>query len=75
MRPSNWKAILAYTLCLILAGCGAVPEDQPPAAIPEPGVPKQLQARQIIVALSERLQPQWTPIAQDLTTQYRLQPV
>ena len=75
MRSSNWKAILAYTLCLILAGCGAVPEDEPPTAIPEPGVPKQLQARQIIVALSERLQPQWTPIAQDLATQYRLQPV
>ncbi len=75
MSPSHWKAILAYTLCLTFAGCGAIPEDEPPTAVPEPGVPKQLQSRQIIVTLSERLQPQWATIAQDLETQYRLRPV
>lgn len=70
-----WKAVWLCTLGLVFASGPVLAKDESPTALPEPGVPKQLQSRQIIVALSEQLQPQWATIAQDLETQYRLRPV
>ncbi|MBK7542030.1 MAG: S8 family serine peptidase [Candidatus Competibacteraceae bacterium] len=80
MRPAKqWRSsgVVAAVLA-VLFGCAGSPDqaDSAPAtAIDEPGVPKQLQARQIIVALPDRSRPDWPAISRDLQTQYRLRPV
>jgi len=74
-----WRlAGAAATLLAILSGCTGWPDSPdslPAAVINEPGVPKQLQSRQIIVALPDRLRSAWSDIAHDLQAQYRLRPV
>lgn len=74
----RWRSIGTAAVLAALNGC-ATPPDALDAAAPtlvdEPGVPKQLQARQIIVALPERLRAEWPTIARDLQAQYRLRPV
>jgi subtilisin family serine protease len=66
---------LAWAALLALAACVAPLEPAPRETISEPGVPKQLQSRQIIVALAERERPQWAAIAQELQGRYGLRPV
>jgi len=66
---------LAWIALLVLAACGSAPKQAPPETISEPGVPKQLQSRQIIVALAEKEQPRWSAIAQELQSRYQLRPV
>jgi subtilisin family serine protease len=66
---------LFYATLLALAACAGLPEREPLETISEPGVPKQLQSRQIIVALAEKVQPQWSAISQELQARYRLRPV
>lgn len=68
----------AAVMLAVLNGCASAPDplDQTAATIiDEPGVPKQLQDRQIVVALPERLRAQWPAIARDLQATYRLRPV
>lgn len=60
---------------LALAACATPPEPSGPDTVSEPGVPKQLQSRQIIVALAESERTQWDTIAQDLQTQHQLRRV
>ncbi len=67
-------SVIGAMLCILLA-CSNVLESDLSADGSEPGVPKQLRSRQIIVALAEKDQPQWSAIAQDLQTRYRLWPV
>ena len=76
---ARWRLISpAAMLLAVLSGCVGPPDppDSPPAAvIDEPDVPKQLQSRQIIVALPDRLRSDWAAIAGALQAQYRLRPV
>lgn len=60
-----------------LAACATLPEPGGggPDTLSEPGVPKQLQSRQIIVALAEAERTQWDTIAQDLQTRHQLRRV
>lgn len=77
--PKQWRLISVATAVLVALGGCATSSDAPDTTastiIDEPGIPKQLQARQIIVALPERLRMEWPTIARDLQTQYRLRPV
>ncbi len=77
MREWNriWSASLIGVALFTLMACGGLPESDLSAGAPEPGVPKQLRSRQIIVALAEKERPQWSAIALDLQTRYRLRPV
>lgn len=70
----QWRGALSAML-LILSACGGLPAPESTPVINEPGVPKQLQSRQIIIALSDRLKPQWDAIASELQSQYALRPV
>jgi|GEM_PF-5939095 len=73
-----WRLISVAAVLAALHGCASAPDPLDPstaAVIDEPGVPKQLQARQIIVALPDRLRAQWPTIARELQAQYRLRPV
>lgn len=70
----TWWSVMGIAL-LVLVACGGLPEGDSPETISEPGVPKQMQSRQIIVALAEPGRPQWDAIAQDLQTQYQLRRV
>ena len=72
-----WKRYVnpACAALLALAACAAPLEQAPLETISEPGVPKQLQSRQIIVALAEQERPQWSAIAQELQARYRLRSV
>ncbi len=76
----KWKTIwtthlVSVVLCILMVACGNLPESDSLVDVPEPGVPKQLRSRQIIVALAEKERPQWSAIALDLQTRYRLRPV
>ena len=75
----RWRSSgVAAAVLVALFGCAGSPDQpgsSPAMAIDEPGVPKQLQARQIIVALPDRLRPDWPAISRDLQAQYRLRPV
>ncbi len=76
----KWKTIwtthlVSVVLCILMVACGNLPESDSSVDVPEPGVPKQLRSRQIIVALAEKERPQWSAIALDLQTRYRLRPV
>ena len=75
----SWRmTALALALATALGSCTtATPEPEADALprIDEPGVPKQLQSRQIIVALAERVRPQWPAIARELQARYQLRPV
>lgn len=74
--PKRWRmAGVAGVVLLALSACAGSPERETAAVIDEPGVPKQLRSRQIIVALPDRLRAEWPAIARDLQTQYRLRPV
>lgn len=75
-RSGSWalSGLIGVMLSLLTA-CGNLPDSASAADIAEPGVPKQLRSRQIIVALSEKYRPQWATIAQELQTRYRLRPV
>ncbi|MCB1821538.1 MAG: S8 family serine peptidase [Candidatus Competibacteraceae bacterium] len=64
-----WVALWA------LAACVSVPPSDPLETLSEPGVPKQLRSRQIIVALAEKERPRWSAIAQELRSRYRLRSV
>ncbi|HOW75303.1 MAG TPA: S8 family serine peptidase [Candidatus Competibacteraceae bacterium] len=66
---------LACAALLALGACVAPLEQTPPETISEPGVPKQLQSRQIIVALAEKERPQWPAITQELQGRYQLRSV
>ena len=68
---------MAAAMLLALSACGGWPDQAPDqaSAIDEPGVPKQLRARQIIVALPDRLRGEWPAIDRDLQARYRLRPV
>ena len=70
-----WMAGAMGAALLALSACAGSPDPAAGAAIDEPGVPKQLRSRQIIVALSERVRPEWPAIARELQAQYRLRPV
>lgn len=74
-RNKTWAASLISALLLTLMACGGLPESDSSVDAPEPGVPKQLRSRQIIVALAEKERWQWPAITQDLQTRYRLRPV
>ena len=73
----SWRmTALALALATALGSCTtATPEADALPRIDEPGVPKQLQSRQIIVALAERVRPQWPAIARELQARYQLRPV
>lgn len=76
----KWKTIrathlISVVLCILIVACGNLPESDSSVDVPEPGVPKQLRSRQIIVALAEKERPQWSAIALDLQARYRLRPV
>lgn len=71
----NWATGLIGVVLLTLMACSDLPESDSSGNVPEPGVPKQLRSRQIIVALAEKERPQWPAIVQDLQTRYRLRPV
>lgn len=74
--PKRWWMVGAVgAVLLALSACAGSPDPEASALIDEPGVPKQLRSRQIIVALSDRLRPEWPAIARDLQAQYRLRPV
>ena len=74
--PKRWWMVGAVgAVLLALSACAGSPDQETAALIDEPGVPKQLRSRQIIVALSDRLRPEWPAIARDLQAQYRLRPV
>ena len=60
---------------LALTACATLPEPGGPTTLSEPGVPKQLQSRQIIVALAESEHAQWDAIAQDLQHRHQLRRV
>lgn len=60
---------------LALAACTTPLEPSVPDTLSEPGVPKQLQSRQIIVALDESERSQWDTIAQDLQSRHQLRRV
>jgi subtilisin family serine protease len=70
-----WMVGVASAALLALSACASSPEPEASAILDEPGVPKQLRSRQIIVALSDRVRPEWPTIARELQTQYRLRPV
>jgi subtilisin family serine protease len=75
-KPSRKGVIgLAGAALLALAACAVPSERESPETISEPGVPKQLQSRQIIVALAERERSQWSAIAQELQARHQLRPV
>lgn len=71
----SWTAGVACAALLILTACGSLPEREPVEDVPEPGVPKQLRSRQIIVALAEKERAQWVAIAREVQARYRLRPV
>ena len=60
---------------LALTACAPLHEPRGLETISEPGVPKQLQSRQIIVALAASEHAQWDTIAQDLQNQHQLRRV
>lgn len=70
-----WKVGAVGAVLLALSACAGSPDRETAAVIDEPGVPKQLRSRQIIVALSDRLRAEWPTIARELQAQYRLRPV
>ena len=63
-RATGPRCLLGAAL-LALAACAGTPASRSADTISEPGVPKQLQARQIIVALAESERAQWDAIAHD----------
>lgn len=71
-------AFIALFTVALLSGC-ANPSQQPipptSTIIDEPGVSKELLERQIIIALPDRLRPEWPSITRDLQTQYKLRPI
>jgi subtilisin family serine protease len=68
----GWMGVAFFAL----AACATLPEPGGgPATLSEPGVPKQLQSRQIIVALAESERTPWDTIAQDLQTRHQLRRV
>lgn len=71
----SWTVGVACAALLILTACGGLPEREPVEEVPEPGVPKQLRSRQIIVALAESERSQWPAIAREVQARYRLRPV
>lgn len=71
----SWTTGVACAALLILTACGSLPEREPVEDVPEPGVPKQLRSRQIIVALAEKERAQWVAIAREVQARYRLRPV
>ena len=78
MRKSIQKSTLGLigaVLVALAAACAGPPERESLETISEPGVPKQLQSRQIIVALAEKERPQWAAIAQELQGRYGLRSV
>ena len=70
-----WLAGAVGVVLLALSACAGSPDREASAVIDEPGVPKQLRSRQIIVALPDRLRAEWPAIARELQAQYRLRPV
>ncbi|MCP5159192.1 MAG: S8 family serine peptidase [Gammaproteobacteria bacterium] len=66
---------LVWVVLWALAACVSAPSSDPLGTISEPGVPKQLRSRQIIVALAEKERPRWSAIAQELRSRYRLRSV
>jgi len=74
--PKKWWTVgVASAALLALSACAGSPKPETGAIIDEPGVPRQLRSRQIIVALSDRLRAEWPAIARELQAQYRLRPV
>ncbi len=76
--PKRWRmAGVVGVVLLALSACAGSPDPEAGAGavIDEPGVPKQLRSRQIIVALPDRLRAEWPAIARELQEQYRLRPV
>jgi subtilisin family serine protease len=78
----RWKSIrkgllgfLGAVLVALATACAGPPERELSETISEPGVPKQMQSRQIIVALAERERSQWSAIAQELQARHQLRPV
>jgi subtilisin family serine protease len=70
-----WMVGAVGAALLALSACAGSPDPEAVALIDEPGVPKQLRSRQIIVALPDRLRAEWPAITRDLQAQYRLRPV
>ncbi len=70
-----WMAGAVGAALLALTACAGSPDQETVAVIDEPGVPKQLRSRQIIVALPDRLRAEWPAIDRELQEQYRLRPV
>lgn len=72
-----WLLSLAAAVLVLLSSCASSTATDPSMAeaIDEPGVPKQLRSRQIIVALPGRLRSDWPTISRALQTQYQLRPV
>ena len=67
--PKRWRmAGVAGVVLLALSACANSPDPEAGAGavIDEPGVPKQLRSRQIIVALPDRLRAEWPAIAREL---------
>lgn len=80
MTLTKQQRLTAMVTAVLMALCGCAGTTEPPdspasAAINEPGVPKQLQARQIIVALPDRLRSDWPSITRDLQARHQLRPV
>jgi len=72
----RWMAgAVSAALLALMSACTSSPDQEAAAVIDEPGVPKQLRSRQIIVALPDRLRAEWPAIARELQAQYQLRPV
>ena len=63
------------TLLVLLVGCAQVERAGQDAAAEGPRVPKQLQARQVIVTLGQDTPERWTAITQALVAEYQLREV
>lgn len=76
LQPFSLAGLISL-LVVALSGCASPPDpaDQGAGIIDEPGVPKQLRSRQIIVALPDRLRAEWPAIARDLQARHQLRPV